>query len=82
MNQTYETDDSWDPFASIWYEQPDSESEEFAEWFKGLTKAQQVLFPTLTGFAVRSIMAVFISTSLTQPGFMPPKLFQDSVFSV
>ena len=36
----------WNPLTAIWDEQPYTEDEGFPDWFNGLTKVQQVLFPT------------------------------------
>ncbi len=41
-----DNDDNWDPFGNVWYEQPDAEDAGFWNWYRGLTKPQQVLFPT------------------------------------
>ena len=46
MNEPDKEDDYPNPLVSIWDEQPYTDDEEFTEWFHGLTKVQQVLFPT------------------------------------
>jgi len=44
---TNEIQDNYrDPLTAIWDEQPYADDEEFTEWFLGLTKVQQILFPT------------------------------------